>query len=297
MDKVHIDFRDQISGNKWKSLFLIISIVLVFALFGWVISMIYDPSLFFFIMIIAIVLSILYTVIGYYNSHKLAIASVRARVASRSEFPDYHRLVEGLTNASGLPKPELYVMDSSEINGFASGRDPKHSVICMTTGALQKLDRRELEGVLAHEMSHIANYDIRFITLTAVLVGMVAILAEIFLRSLWFSGGNNRDSKGSAIFIVLGIILAILAPIAVWLIQMAISRKREFVADASAVKFTRNPKGLIGALNKIKGDHEIVKEQKKYPKAMEPMFFSNPFKGWSSTHPPLEKRIDALERM
>jgi heat shock protein HtpX len=263
---------------------------------GWIIAMVYDPSLFFIIMIISIIFSLLYTVLGYYNSHKIAIASVGAREASRAEFPDYHRLVEGLSIASSLPKPKLYVMDSEQINGFASGRNPKNAVICMTTGALERLDRRELEGVLAHEMSHIANYDIRFITITAVLVGMISILAEIFLRSLWFSG-DSRDSKGSAILIIVGILFAILAPIVVFFVQMAISRKREFAADASAVKFTRNPRGLIGALKKIKGEHVVKIDKSKYHKAMAPMFFSNPFENLGSTHPPLEKRIEILERM
>ncbi len=293
-ERVHVDFRDQIARNKLKSMFLIISIVAVFVLFGWIISMALDPSWFFIIMILSIIFSLSYTVYGYYNSHKIALASVKARKASRQEFTEYHRLVEGLSVASGLPAPQLYVMDSPQINGFASGRNPKTAVICMTTGALEKLDRRELEGVLAHEMSHIANYDIRFITLTAILVGMISIVSEIFLRSLWL-GGGDRDNKGNAIFILLGILFAILAPIAVMLVQMAISRKREYAADASAVKFTRNPQGLIGALKKIK--HEHYPPEKKATKAMEPMFFSNPFKGWGSTHPPLEDRIRVLEGM
>jgi len=193
--------------------------------------------------------------------------------------------------------PKLYVMESKGINAFASGRDPAHAVVCVTTGALEKLDRRELEGVLAHELGHVANYDIRFITLVTVMVGMVAIVSQIFLRSLWFGGGRSRSSNDNsgAIFMIIGIVLAILAPIVVALVQASISRKREYSADATAVKFTRNPQGLIGALEKIKSEH--VGPEKKVSKAVAPLFFSNPLKNAGDTHPPLEKRISTLRSM
>ncbi|MEK6879383.1 MAG: M48 family metallopeptidase [Nanoarchaeota archaeon] len=294
MEKARIDFRDQIARNKFKSLILIIVIFLFFVVLGYVISMVLDPGYFFIIMIFSIIFSLLYTVIGYYNSDKIAIASVGARPASRQEHSQFFRSVESLTIASGLPMPRLFVMESEQINGFASGRDPHHSVICMTSGALKKLNKDELEGVLAHEMSHIANYDIRFITLTAVLVGMVAIISEIFLRSLWMHG--DKDNKASAILMLIGILFAIFAPIVVQLVQLAISRKREYTADATAVKFTRYPSGLIGALKKIKGDYGKVKE-KHVSKAVSPLFFAAPMKELLSTHPPLEKRIETLERM
>jgi heat shock protein HtpX len=293
MEQVRIDFRDQISKNKWKSLFLMVVIFIVIVVLGYVITMAVGPDYFFIIMIIAIIFSILYVWVSYYNSHKIAIASVGAKKASREKYPDYHNLIEGITIASGLPKPQLYVMPSKNINAFASGRDPQHAVVCVTEGALEKLERRELEGVLAHELGHIGSYDIRYMTFVAVMVGMIAIISQIFLRSLWF-GAGGRD-KGNAIFIIIAITLAILAPIVVWLVQMSISRKREFVADASAVKFTRYPKGLIGALKKIK--QENVPEQKKVSKALAPLFISNPFKGIGRTHPPLDKRIDVLEKM
>ena len=194
---------------------------------------------------------------------------------------------------------ELYIMENSQINAFASGRDPQHSIVCVTTGALEKLKREELEGVLAHELSHIANFDIRFMTLTAVLVGMIAIISEIFLRSLWFRGGSDRDSgKAGAILMVIGILLAILAPIFVQLVQLAISRKREYTADASAVKFTRTTTGLIGALKKIKGSTIGKNETKGISKAVAPLFLSNPFGSeMLGTHPAIEKRIEVLEKM
>ncbi len=290
-----IDFRDQITRNKRKSFFLIFFIFVIIVVLGYVISFAFDPSYVFFIMIIAIIFSLSYILITYYNSDKIAIASVGAKKADRTKYKDYYSLVEGLTIASGLPMPKLYIMDSKQINAFASGRNPKNSVVCVTEGALEKLDRRELEGVLAHELGHISTYDIRYMTLVAVMVGMVAIISQIFLRSLWFKSGNRNDGKAQMIFMILGIVLAILAPIVVSLVQMSISRKREYSADASAVKFTRYPQGLIGALKKIKTDS--VSSEKKVSKAVAPLFFTSPFKNLGSTHPPLEKRIEVLERM
>jgi len=288
-----IDFRDQISKNKRNSFFLMVTIFAVFVLFGYVISFAFEPGFFFIIMIISIIFSLSYILISYYNSDKIAIASVGAKKASREKHSDFYRLVEGLTISSGLPMPKLYVMPSSQINAFASGRNPENAVICVTEGALEKLERRELENVLAHELGHIGSYDIRYMTLVAVMVGMIAIISQIFLRSLWFRSGNSDSKNG--IFIVLGIIMAILAPIVVYLVQMAISRKREYSADATAVKFTRYPEGLIRALKKIKNDS--ASSEKRVSKVVAPLFFANPLKGLSSTHPPVEKRISALERM
>ena len=303
-----ISFHDQISKNKWKSVFLIIGIFIVFLIFGYVIGLAMGPDYFLFIMILAIIISLVYIVGGYYNSDKLALASVHAKKASQTEYSQYHNLVEGLCLASGLPKPRLYVMEDKNINAFASGRDPEHSVLCFTTGALEKLDKQELEGVIGHELSHIANYDIRFMTLVAILVGMIAIISQIFLRSLFWSSlsGGGRDKNNSqAIFMIIGIVLAILAPIVVMLVQLSISRKREFSADASSVKFIRSPTGLIKALKKIQSEHpslqESIEEKKKISKAVAPLFISDPFKkkvkNAFSTHPSLQKRISILERM
>lgn len=295
-EKHRIDFRDQISRNKWKSIFLMFIVFAVLVLFGYVISFAFDPGYFFIILVFAIIFSLSYILISYYNSDKIAIASVGAKRAYRDDYKQYYDLVEGLTLASGMPMPKLYVMHSEQINAFASGRNPEHAVICVTDGALEKLDKRELEGVLAHELGHVGNYDIRYMTLVAVMVGMVAIISQIFLRSLWFrGGGNSRDNNAKTIFMIIGIVLAILAPIVVYIVQMSISRKREFVADASAVKFTRYPGGLISALKKIQKDN--VLPEKKISKAVAPLFFANPFKNIGNTHPPLEKRISVLERM
>jgi heat shock protein HtpX len=303
-----VSFHDQISRNKWKSFFLIILIFLVFAALGVIIGFALGMDYFFIVMIVSIVISILYLLVGYYNSDKIALAAANAKPASFERYRQYHHSVEGLSLASGLPKPRLYIMEDSSINAFASGRDPQHAVICVTTGALEKLDKQELEGVLGHELSHIANYDIRFMTLTAVLVGMIAIISQIFLRSLFWrsiGGGRDRDNRAQIIFILVGILLAILAPIFVQLVQMTISRKREYAADASSVKFIRSPTGLIRALKKIENEHpsekEIAREKKQVSKAIAPLFISDPFKkriqNAFSTHPPIKKRIEILERM
>lgn len=295
MEKVRIDFRDQISSNKWKSFFLLLIIFIVIVVLGYVITMATDPGYFFIIMIVATLFSIFYVWFSYYNSAKIAIVSVGAKLADEIKYRDYHNLVEGLCLASGMPKPKLYVMQSKNINAFASGRNPQNAVICVTDGALTKLGRRELEGVLAHELGHIATYDIRYMTLVAVGVGMISIISQIFLRSLWFRGGGRDNNNSNIVFMILAIAIAILAPIVVWIVQMSISRKKEFVADANAVKFTRYPNGLIGALKKIKEENEP--ETKKVSKAMAPLFITNPFKNLGSTHPPIDKRIAILERM
>lgn len=289
-----IDFRDAIARNKTKSVFLMIVIFAMIVLLGYVISFAFEPGYFFIIMIFSIIFSISYILISYYNSDKIALLSVGAHEIKREDNKMYWDLVEGLTLASGIKMPKLYVMRSEQINAFASGRNPEHSVICVTEGALRKLDKKELEGVLAHELGHIGNYDIRYMTLVAVMVGMISIISEIFLRSLWFKGNNRDDNKGNAVFMLIGIILAILAPIVVYFVQLAISRKREFSADATAVKFTRYPPGLIGALKKIKLENQ---PDKKINKAVAPLFFANPFRELGSTHPPIEKRIQTLERM
>ncbi len=297
-----ISFYEQIAKNKRKSIFLIIIIFLVFIGLGYVIGLATSPGDIFFILIIASLISIIYVIIGFYNSDKIALASVNAKPANQQKYRQYYDTVDGLTLASGMPMPKLYIMENSNINAFATGRDTKHSAICVTTGALEKLNKQELEGVLGHELSHIANYDIRFMTLTAVLVGMIAIISQVFLRSLWYRGnsGNNKENKGQAIFILIGIILAILAPIVVQLVQFSISRKREYTADASAVKFIRSPTGLKNALIKIKNEN-YIDEKKNINKAIAPLFISDPFRKkmseLSSTHPPIQKRIDILERM
>lgn len=299
--KDRLSFEDEITKNKIKSAVLMAVVIAFFIILGFIISFILDPGYFFIIMIIAIIFSLGYTLISYYNSDKIALASVGAKPASKTEHRALFIAVENMSLASGLPIPKVYVMQSEQINAFASGRNPKNAVICVTTGALNKLNKQELEGVIAHEMSHVANYDIRFMTLTAVIVGMVSILAEIFLRSLWFSSRDRDDSKAGAILMIVGVIFAILAPIAAQLVSFAISRKREFTADATGVKLTRYPPGLASALKKIKYEHVSQQDTKRYASALAPLFISNPFKknftNMFSTHPPIDERIKRLEAM
>lgn len=299
-EAARISFHDEIQRNKLKSFFLIVVILAFFILLGYLISQVLDPSYFFIIMIFAIIFSLLYVVISYYNSHNIALASVNAQPANQSEHRMLFHAVESMSLASGLPMPKVYVMNSEQINAFASGRDPEHAVICFTTGALHKLNKQELEGIVAHEMSHIANYDIRFMTLTAVLVGMVSIVAQMFLRNLWIAG-ERREGKGNIILIIIAVFAAILAPIAAQLVSLAISRKREFTADATGVKFTRYPLGLKKALEKIRDEHISYQDTKRYSKAVAPLFIGDPYKkkfqNLLSTHPDINERIRKLENM
>ena len=295
-----LSFDNEIRRNKIKSVLLMGVIIIFFIILGYIISALIDPSYFFIIMIISIIFSISFTLYSFYNSDKIALASVNAKPASKVYHKELINSVENMALASGLPMPRVYVMESEQINAFASGRDPKNAVICVTTGALKKLSKQELEGVIAHEMGHVANFDIRFITFVAVSVGIISILAEIFLRSLWFSSNDNKGKSG-VILIILGVVFAILAPIVAQLVSFAISRKREFGADATGVKFTRSPTGLANALKKIKLDHISSQDKHHYPKAMASLFISNPFKskikGLFSTHPDVDERIERLERM
>jgi heat shock protein HtpX len=297
MEQQRLSFHKEIAKNK-RSSYLLVGIVLIVLLaLVYSIGFIMGGDYFFIILIFGTIIAIVYVTAGFYKSADLAIAASNAKPARGPEYRQYHNIVEALCLASGLPKPKLYIMKNQQINAFASGRDPQHAVICVTDGAIEKLTKQELEGVLAHELSHIANYDIRFMTLTAVLVGMIAIISQIFLRSLFWSSmtgrGGGRDNNNT-ILMVIGIALAILAPIVVALVQLAISRKREYAADSSAVKFMRTPTGLVGALRKIKDNTPM-----KVSGAVAPLFLAKPTKEkeWFQTHPPLSKRIARLERM
>ena len=300
MEPMRLSFHDEIAKNKRQSFFLIGIVLVILLALVYSIGFVFGGDLFFIILIFGTIISIAYVVGGYYKSADIAIASVGAKPAIGPSYREYNNTVEGLCLASGLPKPKLYVMENPQINAFASGRDPKHAVICVTTGALQKLNKHEMEGVLSHELSHIANYDIRFMTLTAVLVGMISIISQIFLRSLFWSslGGGHRSNNnhnGGAVIMVVAVVLAIISPILVAMVQFAISRKREYAADSSAVKFTRSPTGLINALKKIKGNSDM-----EVSGAVSPLFIEKPQKKkreWFSTHPPLEDRIKKLEKM
>ncbi len=300
MAKTKISFHDQIARNKRNSVILLIIVFFVLIVLGYVISLAFSPDYFFFIMILAIIISLSYILITYYKAEKIALSSVKAKKADPNKHKMLYNAVENMSIASGMPMPQVYVMESNNINAFAAGRNPKRSVICVTTGLLKKLNKQEVEGVVGHEMSHIANYDIKFVTLVAVVVGAVSIFSQLFLRSLWFGGGRRGGGDrggGNIIIFIAAIVLAIIAPLVVKLVQLSISRKREFMADAGSVQLTRYPPGMINALKKIKTETQNM----KVPGAVAPMFFSETTKkrisGLFQTHPPLDERIKTLEAM
>lgn len=252
----------------------------------------------------ALIITGLMNFFSYFYSDKIVMKISRAKQIQKKDNPTLFRTVENLCIAAGLPMPKVYIIDDSAPNAFATGRNPKHASIAFTTGILDKLDKLELEGVAAHEMSHVGNRDTLVMTVVSVLVGTVALLADWYLRSLWFRDrDSDSDSKANAIFMVLALVFAILAPIIGTLIQLAISRKREFLADASGALITRNPDSLADALLKISKDQEPLEVANR---ATEPLYIVNPFKGKQlhvafaklfNTHPPIEERVRALRAM
>lgn len=255
---------------------------------------------------IALIISGIMSFVSYYYSDKIILGMSSARQIQKKDNPELFRIVENLCIGSGLPMPKIYVIKDSAPNAFATGRDPKHAVVCATTGILKKLNKVELEGVIAHELSHIKNYDIRLMAIVVVLVGLVALIADFFMRSLWYGGPRRTDrgrSDAGGIFLLIGIVLAILSPIIATLIQFSVSRKREFLADASGVLLTRYPEGLVAALEKIAKDKEPLEVANS---ATAHLYIVNPFKGKDfhyflanlfNTHPPIEERIKSLRSM
>jgi heat shock protein HtpX len=296
---------EQISENKFKSGLLVFCFIVLIFLLIWVLQYLlgFGPAGF----ILALVIASLMAFISYWSSDKIVLAISRARPVSKEEYPYLYNVVEGLAIAAGIPAPQCYVIDDTAPNAFATGRNPKNSVICVTTGLLQKMNRAELEGVIGHEMSHIRNYDILLQTLTVVMIGVVALLSDWILRGVFWGGGRRRSSsrgKGNSLVLVLlavGLVLALLSPLISQLIRLAISRRREFLADASSAQLTRNPAGLASALRKLSSDTEPLEAANK---ATAHLYIVNPLKDLKgfvnklfSTHPPIEARIAALEKM
>lgn len=256
------------------------------------------------ILVFAVGFSIVSAFISYYWSDSITLAMSGAKQVERGQLPELFNTVENLSIAAGLPLPKIYVIEDTAINAFATGRDPKHAVVCVTTGCLQRLDRVELEGVLAHELSHIGNLDIRFMAIVVVLVGTITLLADWLIRISFFSRRSKDENNGNQIFMIAGIVLALLSPIIATLIQLAVSRQREYLADASGALITRFPEGLARALEKINADQEPLEAANK---ATAHLYFANPLKnshdgvGWFSglfnTHPPIEERIKRLREM
>ena len=282
---------------------LLITGFLVFIIFlGWIFSYLLDNSIF---LVLAVILAIFQSILSYWYSDKIVLAMTRAKPIEKKDNPELYRIIENLCLTAGLPLPKIYIIEEAQPNAFATGRDAKHAVVAVTRGLLEKLEKSELEGVISHELSHIGNKDMLLQTIVVVLVGIVAILSNFFLRISFFGGGRRRDSRdsGGAILAIFGILAAILAPIAATLVQLAISRKREFLADASGALLTRYPEGLAKALEKIAKDPNPLRTANN---ATAHLYIASPFRGeertnWFTklfmTHPPVEERIKALREM
>lgn len=299
-----MDFYSQISENKKMTYFLFAAFFVLIGFLAFLISLIlgglnivgYTYFTLFGILII------IFALISYYTCDSIVTAVSGAKEADKEGYKQLYNVVEELTIAGGIPMPKVFVINDSAINAFATGRDPNHAVICVTTGCIDRLNRSELQGVVAHELSHIKNYDIRTMTVATVLVGIAVLLSDFILRFTLFSSHSNSDSKDNKIFLVLiivALVLAALTPLIANLIKLSISRKREFMADASAVELTRNPDGLANALEKISEDKEPLEAANK---ATAHLYISDPLKNtkgmWLksmfSTHPDINQRINAL---
>ncbi len=292
---------DEIRNNNWKSLFLFLVFMLLIGGMGLLIGLIWGNL--YFGLILALVFGFAYALIAYYSGGNMLMALAGAKPVTKQEYPYLYHTVEGLALAAGVPTPKAYVINDPAPNAFATGRDPNHSAVAVTTGLLEKLNREELEGVVAHEMAHIRNYDIRSMMIAAVMVGIVILLSDFLLRSFLWGGmrGGNRDGRAQIIFILIGLALAILAPLIGELIKLSISRRREYAADAGAAVLTRNPRGLANALRKISQDPNELRNTNK---ATAHLFISSPFKkkkSWLrnlfSTHPDMNDRVKRLEAM
>jgi len=300
---------EQISRNKWKSAALIAFFVAFTFLLVWFFEYVTGWGEGGLILAVAVAMGM--AAVGYYASDKIVLGISRARPVTKEELPYLYNVVEGLSIAAGIPTPRCYVIDDTAPNAFAAGRKPETAVICVTTGLLEKLNRVELEGVVAHEMSHIRNYDVRLQTLVVVMAGVVALLSDWMLRSFMWGGGGRRrgrsrggDGAAGGVLVLLGLALAVLSPFIATIIQLAVSRKREFLADASSAELTRYPAGLASALRKISADAEPLEAANK---ATAHLYIVNPLKNLKggnaginrlfSTHPPIEERIAILEKM
>jgi heat shock protein HtpX len=299
---------EQISRNKWKSVALVVFFMAFIFVLTWFFEYVTGWGKGGLVLALAVAMGT--AAVGYYSSDKIVLGISKARPVTKDEFPYLYNVVEGLAIAAGLPAPKCYVIDDTAPNAFAAGRKPETAVICVTTGLLEKLNRVELEGVIAHEMSHIRNYDVRLQTVVVVMAGVVALLSDWMLRSFMWGGGGRRRGRSKSgsggadgILILVGLALAVLSPFIATVIQMAVSRKREFLADASGALLTRYPAGLASALRKISADPEPLEAANK---ATAHLYIVNPLKnvkGGSgmnrlfTTHPPIAERIAALEKM
>lgn len=288
---------DNVDSNKRKTA-LFLGLFLTFVIvFGWLLSYYYHSPM---ILIFAVLIALVQASVSYYSGDKVALALSGAKEIEKKDNPELWRVVENLAITSGLPMPKVYIINDSAPNAFATGRDPKHSSIAVTTGLLEVLDKKELEGVIAHEMSHIGNYDIRLMMIVVVLVSVIALTSDLFLRIRFF-GFDDDNNNGNPALLIFALVMAILAPLVSMMIQLAISRKREFLADSSGALLTRYPEGLASALEKISGYKKPIK---RFSSSTAHLYISDPsgkktsyFSKIFSTHPPVEERIKLLRSM
>lgn len=285
----------EISNNKRKTWLIMALFFVLIGFLGWVFSAVYGSlDVFYLVLVVGGV----YALIQYFAAAKLALALNGAHEVTKKDEPTLYRVVENLSITTGMPMPKVYVIEDPAPNAFATGRDPKHAVVAASRGLLNIMDKDELEAVMAHELGHVKNYDIRVSMIVFGLVAAIGLIADIFLRMMWF-GGDDRDRNTAPIFIVLGVVAAILAPFIAMMVQLAVSRRREYLADSTGALTTRYPEGLARALEKIRDHGSSMKRQNT---ATAHLFFANPLKGKSlsklfSTHPPIEDRIKRLREM
>lgn len=293
----------EIARNKRRSFFLIFFFLLFVIGIAWVFSYSYEIQ---WLLPLAVIFASTQALVSYWWSDKITLSISGARQIEKKDSPELFRIVENLSIAGGLPMPKVYIIQDSAPNAFATGRDPEHAAVAVTTGLLEKLEKPELEGVIAHELSHVGNYDIRLMTIVVVLVGIVTLISDWFIRARFWFGGDDDNNSGQlgAIMAIVGIVLALLAPLFATLIQLALSRKREYLADADGALLTRYPEGLARALEKISADREPLEVANR---ATAHLYIANPlkdqsgaiswFSGLFSTHPPIEERVKRLREM
>lgn len=282
-----------IAANKRKTWLIIAGFAVIIGVLGWIISNLYGRPYFLYL---ALIIGGVYALIQYFAAAKLALAMNGAKEVTKKDAPRLYRIVENLSIATGMPTPKVYVIDDPAPNAFATGRDPKHAVVAATTGLLEIMDDDELEAVMAHELGHVKNYDIRVMMIVFGLVSAIGFIADMIFHMMWF---RNDDESPNPIFMVLAIVAAILAPFIAMLVQLAVSRRREYLADSTGAMVTRYPEGLARALEKIRDHGSVMRRQNT---ATAHFFFANPLKGKSlaklfSTHPPIEDRIAKLRAM
>lgn len=287
----------QIASNKRRSIFLLFGFVALVAGLDYLLARGFNQQSLFVPILVG---AVLYALVTYFFSAKIALGMSGAREIQKKDAPELYRIVENLSIAAGLPQPKVYIIDDAAPNAFATGRDPEHAVVAVTAGALELFTKVELEGVLAHELSHVGNFDIRFMAIVTALVSVVAIIADLMLRlSFWGGGDDDEGGSNNQLFFILGIVGAILAPLVAAAIQFAVSRQREYLADSSGALLTRYPEGLASALEKI---GKVDRPMRHANSATAPLYISNPLKGRSfarlfDTHPPIEERVRRLREM